>query len=335
MSLLRPVVLGLGVAVLASCSWQKQQAPRQEIVMDALPEDPDKPRMGFEDPAESVMNPLRPGEVVDPNAQSYNVSTSEELEQIDNGAQGEVYFTDPDNPDAEIEGITNAFETLRSGNVWLSNYGRATRYAHRECRPLIIWFHDSVIAPKSAELGVNLLETPEFNEWCRDRVVRVKLDSGADLKDHQPGATARYSREAIERLARRYGLRKRPALAVVSPQGKFVLGIDGHDDYTHRVDALLKEGVIKAEQEMEEYREKLRPKGYRTWTSATGEISLFGKLQRYNDKKQLVILKEYGGKITRVKLQRLCKEDREYVLRQEEEKEERKAEKRRNRRKEA
>ena len=67
MNLLRPVVLGLGVAVLASCSWQKQQAPRQEIVMDAPPEDPDKPRMGFEDPAEiqRIFESRKPGCLTD------------------------------------------------------------------------------------------------------------------------------------------------------------------------------------------------------------------------------------------------------------------------------
>ena len=55
----------------------------------------------------------------------------EELEKIDNGAEGEVYFTDPDNPDAEIAGITAAFEARRNGNGWLDNYGTATRLAHR------------------------------------------------------------------------------------------------------------------------------------------------------------------------------------------------------------
>lgn len=314
----------LGSLLLSSCSSTK---PEEETKKDesAMPAG-----MGFVDTPAPGMNPLLPGGAVDPNAKTYNVTTSEELEKIDNGAEGEVYFTDPDNPDAEIEGITAAFESLRSGNVWLSNYGQATRYAHRECRPLIIWFHDSVIAPKSTQLGVNLLNTEQFNEWCNERVVRLKLDSGAELGEHQAGAP-KYSRAAIERLARRYGLTRRPALAVVSPRGKFVMGVDGYNDFTQQVDALLKEGVIRAEQEMQEYREKLEPKGYRTWSSATGEGTLFARVQRYNPKTRLVYFKEYGGKITRIKLHRLCKEDRDIILRQQEEKEERKAKKRRRR----
>ena len=271
-----------------------------------------QPRIGFEDPSTAAVNPLMPGAAVDPNAQSYNVATSEELEQIDNGAEGEVYFTDPDNPDAEIEGITAAFEARRNGNGWLDNYGTATRLAHRECRPLIIWFHDSVIAPKSSLLGEELLETPAFNEWCRDRVVRLKLDSGASIDDRTRSA-ARYSREVIERMARRYGLKRKPALAVVSPRGKFVIGVDGYNEFTQQIEATLKEGVLLAEKEMDEYREKLGAKGYRTWTSATGNVTTFARLQRFDEEHQMVYLKEYGGRITRTRLRRFCREDRDFI----------------------
>ena len=323
----RSVILALGVLLLASCSLQQQKTqekPETEVLYD-----PNKPRMGFEDASQPGMNPLLPGGTVDPNAKSYNVTTSEELAQIDNGAEGEVYFTDPDNPDADIEGITNAFETLRSGNVWLGHYGRATRMAHRECRPLIIWFHDSVIAPDSVSLGAALLDTPEFDEWCRDRVVRLKLDTGADLAEHKPGTTIRYGREAIDRLARRYGLSRKPALAVISPQGKFVMGIDGYDSSAAQMEILLKEGVILAEKEILEHQKKLEPKGYRTWTSATGEVSVFARIQRFDPEKQMLYLREYGGNIQKLKLHRLCKEDQEIVLKEQLAKEERKAKKKR------
>ena len=315
--------------MLASCSMLQPQKKEQEPDVPR-PEDMNKPRMGFEDPAMPGMNPLLTGGATDPNAQSYNVTTSEELEKIDNGAEGEVYFTDPDNPDAEIEGITAAFEARRNGNGWLDSYATATRFAHRECRPLIIWFHDSVIAPKSALLGETLLETPEFNEWCRDRVVRLKLDSGASIDDRTRDS-AKYSRAAIERLARRYGLKRRPALAVVSPRGKFVMGVDGYNDFTQQVESLLKEGVVIAEKEMDEYRQKLSAKGYRTWTSGTGKETLFARLQRFDEEHQMVYLKEYGGKISRTRLHRFCKEDRDFILnKQEEERAKKKKKKRRN-----
>ncbi len=323
----RSVLLCVGMGLLVSCSVSQppEKEPQENI---PRPEDINKPRMGFEAESMPGMNPLLTGGAVDPNAQSYNVTTSEELEKIDNGAEGEVYFTDPDNPDAEIAGITAAFEARRNGNGWLDNYGTATRLAHRECRPLIIWFHDSVIAPRSALLGEELLDTPAFNEWCRDRVVRLKLDSGASIDD-RTRSSARYSRDAIERMARRYGLKRKPALAVVSPRGKFVIGIDGYNDFTQQIEATLKEGVLLAEKEMDEYREKLAPKGYRTWTSATGGVTTFARLQRFDEEKQMVYLKEYGGRITRTKLRRFCKEDCEFILNKQEEKRAKKKKKKR------
>lgn len=324
----RTVLLCLGAGMLASCSLLQ---PEEKVEQTPVPrpEELNKPRMGFEDASLPGMNPLLTGGAVDPNAQSYNVSTSEELEQIDNGAEGEVYFTDPDNPDAEIEGITAAFESRRNGNGWLDSYGTATRFAHRECRPLIIWFHDSVIAPKSSLLGEELLDTPAFNEWCRDRVVRLKLDSGASIDDRTRNS-AKYSRAAIERLARRYGLKRKPALAVVSPRGKFVVGIDGYNEFTQQIEALLKEGVINAEKDMDEYREKLATKGYRTWTAATGNVTTFARLQRFDEEHQMVYLKEYGGKISRTKLRRFCKEDRDFIYKKQEEKEAKKKKRRKS-----
>lgn len=323
------LLLLLSAGLLASCSMLQPQEKVEETPLPR-PEDLNKPHMGFEDSTTPGMNPLLPGSAVDPNAQSYNVSTSEELEQIDNGAEGEVYFTDPDNPDAEIEGITAAFEARRNGNGWLDNYKAATRFAHRECRPLIIWFHDSVIAPKSALLGEELLETPAFNEWCRDRVVRLKLDSGASIDDRTRNS-AKYSREAVERLARRYGLQRKPALAVVSPRGKFVVGIDGYNEFTQQIEVLLKEGVVNAEKDMDEYREKLAAKGYRTWSSATGNVTTFARLQRFDEEHQMVYLKEYGGKISRTKLRRFCKEDRDFIYKKQEEKEAQKKKRRKSR----
>lgn len=266
--------------------------------------------MNMQQAAAETGNPLLPNKG-DPGAVNYNVSTSEELEKIDNGAEGEVYFTDPDNPDKEIEGITAAFESRRNGNGWMSDYGRAVHFAHRESRPLLIWFHDSVISPKSSQLGEQLLDTPKFNAWCKDRVVRLKLDSGAELKDDK--AQARYSRNTIENLARRYGLRKRPSLALISPRGKFIVGIDGYSGFLQEVDDVIRKGVEDCETDMEQFKATLEPKGYRTWRSASGNMSLFAKLQRFDEQKQLVYLKEYGGRISKTKLSRFSQEDIDYI----------------------
>lgn len=312
------LLLFLCPVLLGSCSlWQKQEEEK--------PQQENKPIMGFEDAFPQVGNPLVPG-TGDPNAVNYNVSTSEELAEIDNGAEGEVFFTDPDNPDKEIEGITNAFENKRGGNGWMEDYGRAVRYAHRECRPLLIWFHDSVISPKSKELGEALLDSPDFNEWCRDRVVRVKLDSGASIDDATRDH-ARYSRNAINRLSLRYGLSRKPSMAVVSPSGKLVVGIDGYNGFVQEVDMILKKGVEDCEKDIDSMRARLSERGYRTWNSARGNMSLFAKLQRFDEKNNMVYLRQYGGKVSRTKLKRFCAEDRAYILQWQQDKEDKKTKK--------
>ncbi|MBR4107845.1 MAG: hypothetical protein IKK45_04055 [Akkermansia sp.] len=296
--------------LLASCSFVRET--EQELMTAPTPEE--EAQLG---------NPLAPGSMHHENAVNYNVTTSEELERIDNGAEGEVYFTDPDNPDKEIAGITAAFEARNNGNGWLTDYGLAIRFAHRECRPIIIWFHDSVISPKSARLGEQLLDTPKFNEWCKNRVVRIKLDSGASIDDRS-GKNAKYSHTAINRLAKRYGITRKPGLAVVSPRGQLIVGIDGYDGFIQSIESILKGGVVRCEKEMLAYREKLQKRGYRTWHSAQGGMSLFARLQRFDSEHNMVYLKEYGGRISRTKLHRFSREDKEYIAAREARKLERK-----------
>lgn len=291
----------LAAVALAGCTTDKENAkPVRE-----------HQQLTMEEAAAQMGNPLLANKG-DLNAQNYNVSTSEELEKIENGADGEITFTDPDNPDKEIAAISEAFENRRNGNGWLTDYSRALRFAHRECRPLLIWFHDSVVSPKSGRLGEMLLDTPKFDDWCRDRVVRVKLDSGASIDDRTRD-TAKYSYADINRLAARYGLRKKPSIAVIAPTGRFIVGMDGYNGFVEEVDSIIKKGVQDCETEMQAYFKKLEGKGYRTWHSANGQLSLFAKLHRYDEAHRMVYLKEYGGRITRTKLSRFSEEDADYL----------------------
>lgn len=145
------------------------------------------------------------------------------------------------------------------------------------------------------------------------------LDTGAGLDESKSG-TARYSRGAINSLALKYGLKRRPALAIVSPRGKFIIGMDGFSGAPQEAESIIREGVTKAEEDMRAYRAKLEPKGYRTWHSATGNMSLFAKLQRFDEAHQMVYLKEYGGRISRTKLKRFCDADVEFIRKQQEKK---------------
>ncbi len=261
--------------------------------------------------AAQVGNPLLPNRG-DPNAINYNVSTSEELEKIDNGTEEELIWTNPDNPDEELPDLVAAFENKRRGNGWLNDMGRAVRLAKREGHPLIVWFHDSVTSPKSKQLGSELLDTPAFNNWCQDRVVRVKLDAGASLNE-TARTSAKYNMRSINSLQRRYGLTRKPALAVISPQGKIISRIDGFDGFTSAVELELRHGVQEAEKQYAVYKDSLRTKGYRTWRSRKSGKEIFARLQRFDEQNNLVYLREPGGKITRTRLESFSRADIDYL----------------------
>ncbi len=291
--------------LLPACSLYEQREVVEELPVE------EKPQMDAAQAAASIGNPLLLNRGAS-DAVNYNVQTPEELARIDNGAEGEVYFTNPDDPDAEIAGITAAFENRRYGNGWMDNYGRGVRLARRENRPVILWFHDSVTSPKSRILGTQLLETPDFSEWCRDRVVRIKLDAGASI-DERTGSSARYSMRSINAMASRFGVTRKPGLVVISPNGKVTTVIDGFDGFLAGVELELKAGVAEAEKEFETLKTQLAGRGYRTWRAARGKGTVFARLQRFDEAKNVLYLREYGGRISRTPLARFCEEDIAWV----------------------
>ncbi|MBR5895741.1 MAG: hypothetical protein IKZ13_09400 [Akkermansia sp.] len=293
----------------AACTSRKEVDERPS---NPLSQEPGQELAGF------TANPLLPGGG-GLGAETMRVTTEEELKQIDNGAEGELIWTDPNNPDAEIPGLTAAFENRKQGNGWLNNLGRGIKLARRESRPLIIWFHNSVTSPKSKQVGSQLLETPQFDLWCKDRVVRVKLDAGSSMNETTGGNT-RYSMRSIDALAHRYGLQHYPALVVINSHGKITARIDGYDGYIADFETQLKIGVEQAETSNEEYKDKLKQRGYREWVSRKGE-KLFAKLQRYDEKNNAVYLKEPGGRVSRTRLERFSKADIDYLDAQAREKE--------------
>lgn len=293
-----------GLCILAVCI----AACTQRKVVDNAPVA--EPRTA-EQAAAELGNPLlmNKGDI---NSVNYNVSTSEQLESIDNGSDEELIWTNPDDPDADIPELTEAFENRRNGNGWQSDMGRAIQLSRRQELPLIIWFHDSVISPKSNALGQEYLNTKEFNDWCKDRVIRLRLDSGASLDD-ATADKARYSYSQINALQQRYGLKKKPSFAIITPSGKIVERIDGFDGFLSGFIRDLQNGVKNAEQIYKNQKEELRQLGYRDWRSKRG-TKILAKFVRYDKEKKAVYLKESGGKISRTKLSSFCQEDINYVL---------------------
>lgn len=248
----------------------------------------------------------------DLNAVNVTVRTSDELEKIDNGAGEELIWTNPDDPDADIPELEQAFVNKRHGYGWQSDLNVAIRMARRQELPLVVWFHDSVISPASKELGSLYLDTKEFDEWCRNRVVRVRLDSGASL-DETGGKSAKYSFHYINNLQRRYGLKKKPAVAIITPSGKIVARLDGYDGFLATFVQEMKEGVARAEQTYREYKQKFVERGFRDWHSLHGGHTVFAKIMRIDEKADVVYLKEPGGRVTRTKIRTFCEEDEQYL----------------------
>lgn len=286
---------------LASCA--KHEVAEEKPVAEART---------AEQAAAALGNPLL-ADRGDINAINYNVSTSEQLESIDNGVSEELIWTNPDDPDADIPALTEAFANRRNGNAWQSDMGYAIKLARQNELPLIVWFHDSVVSPASNALGKEYLNTKEFNDWCNGRVIRLRLDSGESLNDATAGS-ARYNFKEINALQRRYGLTKKPSLAIITPSGKIVERIDGFDGFLNGFIRDLQNGVKMAENEYKEYKENLRARGFREWRPARGGRSVFAKFVRYDAQRKLVYLKEGGGRISSTRLSAFCREDIDYLM---------------------
>ncbi len=249
----------------------------------------------------------------DPNAEQFNVKSSEELAKIDNQAQGEVFFTDPDNPHADVAGITAAFENRKSGSTWLSDYHRALRRARRDGMPVVIWFHDSAISPKSKLVKAQLLDREDYKQWLHEHAVCVMLDSGAGFKADAGESTAQRSSSYVNGLQRRYGLTRKPSFAVISAHGEVTATINGYDGYIQAIAKGIRDGVAAANKSFDAYKVRMKRQGYREWRPARGEGKLLAKVVRYDEEGQMLYLKDFTGRASKIHLSRLSAKDMQYV----------------------
>lgn len=244
---------------------------------------------------------------------TYNVTSAEELERIDNEADGEVFFTDPDAPEAEVTGITEAFENKRSRKDWYTNPSQASRLARLEGLPLLVWFHDSVLNPQSKALGRKLLQSPEFLEWSESHAICLCLDAGKGMGDVQVSSDASNNYRNINKMQQSYGLKKKPSFVVISPQGKVITLIDGYDGYTGDIERQIKEGVEQASKSYAAYKVGLKKKGFRDWYSADGERAIFAKLTRFDQNRDILYLKDAAGKQYKVHESKFHNDDVDYI----------------------
>ena len=303
-ALLKITLLG-SLLMLQACSVFSQRTITEESTNATKNLPPDM--AGF------MGNTLLPG-ANNPDAINMKVTSEADLKKVESGTnEDEIIWTDPDNLEESAAELNAVFEKKLQGNGWLNNYGQALKLSRRQGMPLIIWFHDSITSPKSKELGRTLLETKQFDEYCTDRVIRMKIDSGAAIDD-SPGKSSRYSLSSINRLANKYGIDRKPGIVVVSPHGgKVTARINGMGDYLYDVQAEIEKGVENAEQDYKDYKRTLKAKGFREWTERRGKATIFAKLMRFDEKNNFVYLREPGGKVTKTRLESFSKEDIRYL----------------------
>lgn len=303
------LVAAVAAWALGSCSLLYQRTEHEEL-LDPAAVGASAGKLTQGEPAE---NPLDPSRGVGTN---YNVSTEEELLKIDNGVEGEIYWTDPNDPHKEIEGITEAFEHRSSNKRWFTHYGKARAASEREGKPLIIWFHDSVASPKSKKLGASLLETPYFENWAMQNAIRVRLDAGLKNSDgNKPAGVKVYSLDFINGLAAQCGVKHKPAIVVAAADG-YITGRIDHcsPDELNVVDTDIRDYVQQAQKHFEDYKKTLEDKGFRTWKGRKpASPTLFAKMQKYDRTAGRVYLREFNGKVHRTRYDLLSRQDRDWV----------------------
>ena len=271
---------------------------------------PDAPKSA-EEASKSVGNPLLPNRG-DFNSVNFNVSTSEELEKYDNGSREELIWTNPDDPNADIPELDQAFMNKRHGSGWQDNFSRAVRLSRQHELPLLIWFHDSLLSRKCKQLASDFMNTKEFDDWCRDRVIRLRLDSGAAVGD-STADSAPYSTEKINALKKFYGLKKKPAVVVISANGRVAARLEGYSGSVQLYAKDIGLAVADAQKAYNAHKDTLRTRGYREWRPRSISRSLFAKLLRVDDTKKIIYLKENGGRVSHFRASDLSQEDTDYL----------------------
>ncbi len=292
---------------LSSCSLFTSKKP-EEKKEDKPAFDPNAPPT--EEPSVDDIAMGRQGPL---GKQNLTVSTPDELAKIDNQADGPVYFTDPDNPDAEIEGITEAFEGAREREKWVGKLSTGMRLARQSNLPTLLWFHDSMLSPRSKSMARELFDTPEFLAWMKGRVIGIRLDSseGFDADGYKTSSEA--AGQSVVTLRRRYGIKKLPAFIVISAEGKIVSKIDASDGFLSAANKGIREAVEQAHKLHQHHLNTLREKGYRDWTNARGTMTIFAKLRKFDRNKDIVYLIEHTGRRRKVKLFDFSAKDIEYL----------------------
>lgn len=236
--------------------------------------------------------------------------------------EDEIYFTNPDNPEAqipELAALLESAEPRRNRGPWEHSEQIARKRSMREGKPMLIWFTDSMRSPMCKALSRELLKDPAFDQWAEEHVIRLQVDShiqtdGDGLSLDEKETRLVDIRNYVERLRKQYKILGNPNLVLVHPDGSVIGRYRGYQLGGAKVKwGELKQGLAVFRNSYDGWRQGMERRGYRTWTDRK-DRKVFARLLRYHQGTLTLI--EPDGMRSKTHENRLCDEDRAWLAEQ-------------------
>ena len=232
--------------------------------------------------------------------------------------EDEIFFTDPDNPDAKLPELATLLAAPKHG-PWEESETIAKQRAAREGKPLLIWFTDSARSPMCKTLAQELFSTPDFEKWASEKLIRLRIDAQVRENDPDLSLGEKESRlvdikDYVARMKKTYKVLGCPSVILLNPSGEVIGRYRG---YKHG-DAeffwgQLKHGVDVSANAYQVWRTGLEKKGYREWKD-NKERKVFAKLTGYANGTLTLI--EPDGTRSRTQEKLLSDKDRAWIAEQ-------------------
>jgi len=134
------------------------------------------------------------------------------------------------------DGVSMTLGDAPPAALWTNNYQEALNQAASEGKQVLAFFTGSDFCQPCMQLHREVLATPEFENWARDRFVLLELDY-----PKRTPLSPELAQQNQELLAH-YGVRRFPTVLVLSPQGEVVGKSNGYlgggpDAWTAAVDS--------------------------------------------------------------------------------------------------
>jgi thioredoxin-related protein len=248
-------------------------------------------------------------------------TTAPPSSQVQLTPEEDIIFTDPDNPEASLPELSTLLESAprQRRGPWEQSESIAKRRAAREGKPVLIWFTDSARSPMCKALAEELLNTPDFNEWASEKIIRLRVDSNHVIDDPDISLEDKETRlvdmkRYVNRLRKQYKVLGNPVMVMCNPGGEVIGRYRGYkrgqaDFYW----GLIKQGEVASSTTYQAWRSALEKKGYREWQDRQ-ERKVFAKLVSYSDGSLTLV--EPDGTRSRTHENKLSDKDRAWIAEQ-------------------